>query len=254
MPKFSYTVKDKEGKTYKNVIDELNQQTLVDKLQSQGYFIVNVKKLEAPHAKKKLNQSKKAKKFGHKNIKLEDLIGFAQQLATMLEAGVTLIRSIDVIQSQVESEKLSKILNTIKLDIEQGRNLSYALSKHPTVFSPFWVSLIEVGEASGTMPLVLNKLTFYLQQQASFKATIISGLIYPVILFIVAMGAVGFFAIFVGPRFESIFTSMNAELPLITKVLLVIFRFIKEKFFRKSDEEDLLQKKTQREFLPSRRD
>ena len=106
--------------------------------------------------------------------------------------------------------------------------LSCSLAK---VFSAFWVSLVEVGEASGTMPKVLSKLAFYLQQQASFRSTITSAIMYPAVLFVVCIGAVAFFALFVGPRFEAIFTSMDVDLPLITRVLLVTFRFIKEKFF-----------------------
>ena len=87
---------------------------------------------------------------------------------------------------------------------------------------------MEVGEASGTIPVVLNKLTFYLEQQASFKSTITSGLIYPAVLLMVSMGAIAFFALFVGPRFETIFNSMKVDLPLITVILLSSFKFVKK--------------------------
>jgi type IV pilus assembly protein PilC len=156
------------------------------------------------------------------------LLTFARQLATMLESGVTLIRSLTVIETQIQSEKLSKTIRQIKNDIEQGQSLSPSLAKHPSVFNQFWVSLIEVGEASGTMPTVLNKLAFYMEQQATFSSTIISGIIYPAILFMVSMGAVMFFALFVGPRFQAIFESMGADLPLITVVFLSTFAFIKK--------------------------
>ncbi len=116
-------------------------------------------------------------------------------------------------------------------DVEQGASLSQSIAKHPKVFNQFWVSLIEGGEASGTIPVVLNKLTFYLEQQARFRSTIISGIIYPMVLFVVCVGAVAFFALFVGPRFEEIFISMKAELPAITSMLLKSFKFIKQKFF-----------------------
>ena len=106
-----------------------------------------------------------------------------------------------------------------------------ALAKHPKVFNQFWVSLVEVGEASGTIPAILNKLSFYLEQQAAFSSAIISGIIYPAILFVVATGAIAFFALFVGPKFEEIFTSMNAELPWITTQLLMMFKFVRNNFF-----------------------
>jgi type IV pilus assembly protein PilC len=111
--------------------------------------------------------------------------------------------------------------------VERGSSLRSALSKHPKVFNQFWVSLVEVGEASGTMPKILDKLAFYLEQQASFQSSIISAIIYPCILFSVALLAILVFAVFVGPKFEQVFTSMKVPLPMITSTLLVIFRFIK---------------------------
>lgn len=227
MPKFSYVVKDKDGKTYKDVTDASNQTALIEKLQRQNYFIISIKDLTSTLTFQKQGAKKNKKRFSHKKTKLDDLLTFSSQLATMLESGVALIRSLDVILSQVQSEEFYNIMTRVKKDIEQGSAFSLALAKHPKVFNQFWISLIEVGEASGTIPTVLNKLAFYLQQQAAFRSTIISGLIYPAILFTVAMGAVAFFALFVGPRFESIFTSMKVQLPAITVILLATFRFIK---------------------------
>ena len=170
------------------------------------------------------------KKFHHKKIKLDDLLAFSKQLVTLLEAGVLLLKSLNVIIEQIESEQLFKVVTQLKKDVEQGKSFSEALAEHPKVFDSFWVSLVEVGEAAGTMPKVLTKLTFYLEQQASFRSTIISAVMYPMILFVICLGAVTFFALFVGPRFESVFNSMNVELPLITKVLLGLFRAIKQNF------------------------
>ena len=228
MSKFSYVVKDNYGKTYKNVIDAESRKALIEKLQKQDYFIVSITELTSgAKAQDIINQKKNKKKFTHKKVKLADLLAFSRQLATMLEAGVTLIRSLDVINAQVQSAQLFTILSRVKHDVEQGSALSLAISRHPNTFNQFWVSLLEVGEASGTIPIVLNKLAFYLEQQASFQSKIISGIIYPAILFVVAMGAIAFFALFVGPRFEAIFTSMDAKLPLITIILLATFKFIK---------------------------
>lgn len=228
MAKFTYVVKNKSGKTYKNIIEASSREALVEQLQKQGYFVVSIKELIAPvPQKKKEPAEKKVRKFTHKNTSLQDLLTFSHELAAMLEAGVPLIRSLRVIEMQVASEEFSKILVKIRDDVEQGSSLSLALSRHPKVFNQFWISLVEVGEASGTIPAILHKLSFYLQQQANFKSTIISGIIYPAILFCVAGGAIAFFALFVGPKFEDIFTSMNAELPWITTQLLMIFKILR---------------------------
>jgi type IV pilus assembly protein PilC len=233
MPKYSYVVKDKEGKSYKNVIEADSQQGAIDRLQKLDYFIISIQELSSSPQRRQSTATsiKKPKKFGHKKVKLDDLLVFSRQLATMMESGVTLIRSVDVILSQVESQELHQVLSKVKSNVEQGGTLSSSLAQHPKVFNQFWVSLIEVGEASGTIPTVLNKLAFYMEQQAAFRSTITSAIIYPAILFCVAMGAVGFFAFFVGPKFESVFKQMNAQLPLITVVLLSTFKFIKTNFF-----------------------
>ncbi|OGX07831.1 MAG: hypothetical protein A2Z88_08690 [Omnitrophica WOR_2 bacterium GWA2_47_8] len=230
MPKFSYIVKDANGKTLADTTDAYDKASVVKSLQEKGYFIVSIQEIRMGEPESRASRMKGPKKFTHKGIKLDDLIIFARQLTTMVEAGVTLLRSLDVILVQVESRNFYAVVKRIKADVEQGSSLSQALAKHPRVFNQFWVSLVEVGEASGTMPTILNKLSFYLEQQAAFKSSIISAIIYPAILFVVANGAIGFFAFFVAPRFESIFNTLGAELPLITKLLLDFFNFVKAKF------------------------
>ncbi|MCA9409242.1 MAG: type II secretion system F family protein [Candidatus Omnitrophica bacterium] len=228
MPKFVYIVKDKSGKTYKNVIEAPTQNSIIEKLQSQNFFIISIKEIiSATSPRQLIKSNSKQRKFSHKKVKLNDILSFSRQLATMLDAGVNLIRSLDVILTQIDSKELFEILTKVRSDVSQGNPLSKSISKYPKVFNQFWVSLLEVGEASGTIPAILNKLATYLEQQAAFRSTIVSGLIYPGILFTVSMGAIAFFALFVGPRFESIFNSMGVELPLITIILLATFKFVK---------------------------
>lgn len=251
MPKFSYTVKDNQGNTIKNLAEIASKDRLIKALQSKGLFIVNITEITAAPEPAKPQQQpasaaqkqapkvapkakplpkKSTRKYKYKKVKLDDLLSLSRQLATMLESGVSLVRSLNVIQSQAQSQTMAETLIVIKNDVERGATLSQALAKHPKVFNQFWISLMEVGEASGTIPTVLNKLSFYMEQQSKFRSTIISGIIYPAVLFGVCMGAVAFFALFVGPRFEKIFTAMNADLPWITRTLLAFFRFVKENF------------------------
>lgn len=231
MGKFSYIVKDKTGKTISDTADASNREALISKLQKQGYFIVHIQSLEASKPVKTKRSKKGNKEFTHKKVTLEDLLTFAHQLGTMLDSGVTMLRSLHVIGSQAESQRLSAVMEKVTSDVEQGSSLSESLARHPKVFDQFWISLVEVGEASGSLPRVLEKLAFYLEQQTAFKSTITSAIIYPVILLFVSMGAITFFAFFVGPRFESIFDSFGVKLPLITRILLTTFNFIKTQFF-----------------------
>ncbi len=235
MPKFHYVVKDSQGKTLEVDTEAYDKNSLVQKLQRQGYFIIKIEEglsLEQKRAQDLAQNAKaKEKKFSYNKIKLSDLLSFARQLTTMLEAGVSLLRSIDVITQQTQSANFYKVLSKVKKDVEQGSSLSQALNEHPKVFNQFWVTLVEVGEASGTLPTVLNRLAFYLEQAERFRSTIMSALLYPAVLFCICLGAISVFALFIGPRFENVFESMGVELPGITRILLGTFRFIKEKFF-----------------------
>ncbi len=228
MPMFSYTAKDAAGKTKTAIVEALHEQALVEKLQGDGYFVLSVKPASPKLAAAKSKTPDVG--FTHNKVKIEDMLVFARQLATMLEAGVTLLRSLDVISAQVESKVFAGVLKQVRDDVEQGKSLSASLAKHPKAFSQFWVSLVEVGEASGTMPMVLNKLTFYIEQQAAFRSTIISAIVYPAVLFVISMGAVAFFALFVGPKFEAIFKDMGTQLPGLTVAVLGIFNFVKHQF------------------------
>ena len=185
MPRYQYLAKNMEGKTVQDIEEANGEQVLVDKLQAQGYFVISLQMIRVESATSEVKKVQKVKKdpFTHTNVTMDDILVFARQLATMLEAGITLLRSLDVIISQLESRTLHKVLTQVRGDVEQGRSLSSSLEKHPKQFSQFWVSLVEVGEASGTMPQVLEKLAVFMEQQAAFKSIIISAIIYPCILF-----------------------------------------------------------------------
>jgi len=229
MPNYFYTVKDDAGNTKTGIIQAFNEGALVEKLQSEGYFIINIR----PVTKKDVSEDDKkdaAFKFNHDKFGIEDLLVFSRQLATMLEAGVTMLRSLDVIKSQIQSREMFEAVTKIRNDIEQGSSLSVALAKHPRIFNQFWVSLAEVGEASGTMPAVLNKLAKHVEQEVAFESAIVSAMVYPLVLCVVCIGAVLFFALVVGPKFEAIFNSMHTSLPLMTRCLLASFDFIKHYF------------------------
>lgn len=225
MSRFSYVAKNSAGKTIRGIEDATSEENLVQKLQKQGFFVVNVQPFSFKEGKGTIEQ-----KFTHNRAKLTDLLVFCRQLATMLESGITIIRSLDIISRQVDSKQFYNVLKSVRKDVENGIALSASMAKHPKVFNQFWVSLVEVGEASGTMPSVLEKLAFYLEQRAAFQSTIISAMIYPAVLFCVAIGAILSFALFVGPRFKDIFMNFDIELPLITVLLLNSFDFIKTKF------------------------
>ncbi len=230
MPRYAYTVKDATGKAVTGVEEAADKEIIITKLQRQGYFIVNIEPYMTPDEKKKTSGQVATRKFTHNKVILEDLLILCRQLATMLDSGVNLIRGLDVILMQVDGKQLYDTLTQVKRDVEQGISFSASIAKHPKVFNQLWISLVEVGEAAGTMPTVLEKLAFYLEREQAFRSSILSAILYPVILLIVAFGAIIFFALVIGPKFKALFKSFNVQLPLITSVLLNIFAFISSKF------------------------
>jgi type IV pilus assembly protein PilC len=231
MPKFFVTARTEQGKPHSSVVEAADKSLAVNIVQSQGLFVISAQPLEEVRKNSAAQVSAaKGKKFTHKGVGLQDVVVFAKQLGTMIEAGVPLLKSLTVIADQVDSEKFSAILGQIKQDVEQGQTFSKALAKHPVVFGQFWVSLVEVGEASGTMPQVLNKLTSYMEEKEKFQSQIIGALIYPMVLLTVCLCAILAFALFIGPTFKKIFMDMKLQLPAITEFMLAFFDFLRSKF------------------------
>ncbi len=229
--RFLYTAKDANGKTITQTDDAIDQEMLVSQLQKQGYFVMSVQPFSETVAKKAPAKSRQGNVITHNKVSLEDLLNLCQQFSALLDAGVPLLRSLDIISMQVESKQLYESMIEIRKSVEAGESLSASLAKHPKIFNRLWVSLVEVGEASGTMPTVLTKLAFYLEREAAFRSTIFSALMYPLVLTVVSFSAVLFFALVIGPKFKNLFESFGSELPQLTKTLLGTFDFIRIHFF-----------------------
>lgn len=229
MARLSYVARDKDGNKVTGVEEVADSDALITKLQNQGLVVVELKPFDQSLSEVRL-KIKSRNMATHHRVKVNDLVMFAKQLATMLDAGVTLLRSLEVINQQVESAVLLRALEEVTKDLSKGTSFSSALAKHPRIFGQFWVSLIEVGEASGNLPVILEKLASYLEAKANFQSKLISALLYPGVLLLVSIGAVAFFASVIVPRFAEIFKSLNVTLPFLTQQLLGLFEFIRTKF------------------------
>jgi type IV pilus assembly protein PilC len=232
MPRFTYVARDKDGKKKTASMEASDETAVVLKLQSQGFFVIKVFS-DAIDEKdvKKLQARQKVQKFSHGRVKLNDIVIFARQLATMLDAGITLLKTLDVIKAQIESKTLYNAVTGVRNDLERGLSFSNALAKYPRIFSKFWVSLVEVGEASGSLPTVLERMANFLEEKAEFQRKIISSLMYPGVLLVICTGATSFFAFKIIPKFTEIFSSFGVELPALTQAIVGFFEFIRTKFF-----------------------
>jgi len=229
MPKFYYICRDKNGDKKSGVEEALNQDEAVNKLQASGLIVVSViqENLEPVLKGPEDGAVKKKTRVKHTNITGDDLTLFCRQLSTLLGAGITILRSIDIISKQVTSKKLYIVLMDLNKNLEAGLSFHEALSRHPKVFSELWVNLVESGEASGNLAVILARLATNLERNAEFKKKIISALIYPAILFCAGLIALLFMTIKVIPTFAEIFKGFNIELPFLTKLLLGVSLFIR---------------------------
>jgi len=229
MPKYTYIAKTKDSKTIKGIGSFSSKQEVIAQLKAKGLFIISIKEV-GEQARRTESIKIEKSKGKHNSAKLADLTEFSRNLAITLSSGVTLLRSLEVIASQNESVKLEKILKNCCTDIRNGLSLCESLAKYPDVFSPLWIGIIRVGEASGNLPFVLDKLTEYLVLKMEFERKVISALFYPLILMVVAAGAVFVFLKFIFPKFSSLFMQFDIELPAITKFVFGMSDFLGKNF------------------------
>lgn len=155
-------------------------------------------------------------------VKTQDLIIFTRQMSSMLSSGLTLLRALEILKDQIESAAMSEVVNSLINDVSEGRTFAQAMEKHPKVFSPIYVSIIQAGESSGLLDKVLLRLADNLEKEAKLKATIKSALMYPVIVIILMIVVMIVMMIFVIPQLTVLYSNLNIELPLPTQILLAV--------------------------------
>lgn len=228
MALFSYVAKSKDGKTLKGAEEVSSREELANRLKNKGLFIISIRELSektSPGATSFFSRKK-----GHMGVSLLDLAFFARNLSTTLSAGVPLLRSLEVLSSQTESSKLRATTIEIVNDIKRGLSLSEAVAKYPQIFSSLWRGITEVGEATGNLPFVLDKLAVYLEMRLDFERKVKSAMVYPVILMVVACLAMFIFFKLILPKFTSLFEQFDIQLPLPTQILFNISEFVNSNF------------------------
>ncbi len=224
MPFFRYVARDKSGKLKDETTEAISQEELLNSLQARGLFVVSI----GPSAEAK--KVRKVKRRYHRGIKMFDLIMFSRELATLLGSGVTLIKSLDILCKQIESQTLLRAVEQIKKDVEGGYTFQNALKKHSKIFSEFWIHLVETGEASGHLPSSLDQLAGYMEESANLRKKITSAMVYPVILICVAAGAIAIFLVKIIPIFSEIFKGFDVDLPLLTQLVITVSNITKRYF------------------------
>src|SRR3989344_1023359 len=173
------------------------------------------------------SRNEMAKYFPFLNkVKQSDLILFTRQLSSMLNSGLTLIKSLEILREQINSQTMNEIIGGIIADIEEGKTLSSAISRYPDIFSPIYVSIIKSAESSGLLDRALSHLADNLEKQAKLRNTIRSALTYPTIVVILMFVVVFIMMTVVIPQLSGLYENLNVELPLPTKIIMKLSDFM----------------------------
>jgi len=155
------------------------------------------------------------------------LMVFTRQFAVMVKAGIPIVRCLEILGEQTQNKTFREIILKVTRDVETGSNLTDALAKHKGVFDPLYVSMVKAGEAGGVLAQTLAKVAQYLEKSESLKGKIRSALAYPVVIFVVAIGATFFLVVFIIPTYAKMFAGFGAELPLLTRIVMGLSDFIR---------------------------
>jgi type IV pilus assembly protein PilC len=218
---YQYSVRDRAGKLVQGQIDSDSPTAVATKLKSMGYAPLSITAFN-PGMKRELTLPS----FGTK-VKTKDLAIMSRQFATMINAGLSLLRALVILSEQTENKELAKILVQVSADVEEGQSLSASFAKHPRVFPPLMVNMCRAGEVGGFLDSVLLQIAENYEAEVKLKGKIKSAMTYPAVVFVMAILAVVGMLLFIVPVFSKMFTSLGGELPAPTKVLIFMSSVLK---------------------------
>jgi type IV pilus assembly protein PilC len=245
MPKYNYIALDNRGNETKGVIEVASQNEAIGRVKEMGLFPTKITEADKADKKVKGKDSKPAaksksgarKKGGGMNINIQlpgmggvkpkVLTTFTRQLATLVDAGLPLLRGLRVLEKQERNPNLKRILGELATSIEGGSTFSEALAQHPKVFNKLFVNMVKAGELGGVLEVVLKRLAEFSEKAQKIKGKVKAALFYPVAVLVVAVGIMVLLMTFVVPKFKDVFGGMGIKLPTFTVIVLAISDIIK---------------------------
>ncbi len=212
MPTFEYTIHDKNDKITSGRIEGDTRENIAQTLINQGMTPVIINQIS------KDNLFDKFKKFGI--VPAGEKVLFAEELATLINAGVPIAQALGILEKQTSNKKLKRVLTILANDVEGGLSLSTAMEKHPEVFTPVFINMTRAGEVGGTMDEALNKLAEQLAKDHELVAKIRGAMIYPVVILVAMTGAMIYMMLTIVPQLEKMFEDLGGKLPLTTRSLI----------------------------------
>src|SRR2546428_2166303 len=222
MQKFLYKARDRGRRMVEGSLEAETEQEALAKLGEMGCFPLAIERDEPVAHGQPLPRS-----FGLRTtIRRRDVTLFTRQLADLLESGLTLMRALDVLRAQTDHPRVREVLADIAAQVREGRSFSESLAPHPRIFSPLYRSLVRSGEVGGTLAEVLARLADISEKDDEMYVKVRSALAYPILILLVGMGTVAALLIFVIPKLVSLFQEVGQTLPLPTRILIELSRWL----------------------------
>lgn len=226
MATFAYEALNAAGKPQKGTVDATSSKEAIEKIKSQGFHPMQIREQKESDKKGKAEApGKKKKKKGEIAITIggvsgKQLTNFTRQLSTLQDAGLPLLRSLQILEEQQKPGKLKSVLQTVCEDVEGGMSLSESMAKHPRAFDRLYVKMVAAGEVGGVLDVILQRLADFLEKAQRLKRKIVGAMLYPVVVMIVAIGIVMFIMVKIIPQFSKIFEEFGVEMPALTQFLV----------------------------------
>jgi len=228
MPRFNYVALDARGQEAAGLVEAASTNAAITQLRQAGYFPTSVveEAISGPDGKEALRRAAtmvsttkpRAKKgivlFQRKKVKSKILMIFTRQLATLIDSGLPLLRSLNVLAKQERDKVLKSTINKVADSVQSGSTFSDALALHPRIFNELFVNMVKAGEVGGVLELVLNRLSEFQEKASKIKNKIVAAMVYPGIVMTMAVGIMGFLLVFIVPKFETIFHDLLGDKPL----------------------------------------
>ncbi len=228
MPKFKYRVRDFRGSAIEQTTEASNATDLRTRLREQGMYVLEIAEVKSSDISSLFSFD--AIQMATTSIKIRDKSVFARQLSALINAGVSLVRSLSVLEDQATNIKMKKYLTQVGFDVQQGTGLADSMRKFPQAFDNLFVAMIQAGEVGGVLDEVLERLSKLLEDQDRLQRQIKSALAYPTTVLVLATGIFLAMVTFILPVFKNIFKQLGGQLPAFTQAMLVISDFLQNPF------------------------
>ncbi len=231
MPKFSYTAVDSTGKQVSGTLDASSQEAATEQLRSKGWYPTSITQLVAKSAQPQKMQ-KGFSLFGEKKVNAKTLTIFTRQLATLIDAGLPLLKGLQTLYRQEKHPTLKATITKMGESVESGSTFSEAIAAHPKIFNKLYVNMVKAGELGGVLEVVLARLAEFLEKAQRIKNKVVAAMFYPIVVLLIAFGILIFLLIFVVPQFKKIFQELLGDKPLppITVFVTDVSSFILNNF------------------------